>query len=791
MSGQWGTHYFDPSFRPFNMKRLLLHIGTGKTGTSSIQNFLFENRKILADQFSLYYPEFGLSKINHFGELIHAHYPVVLWIKERQAQKLEELCSTLKASNCETAVISCENLYHHLTLEDIAYLANAVKDFSVEIICYVRRQDFYMESAWKQQVKVGALSLAFPDFLKLHTQPEYLETIQGNYFKMLKKWAAYFGTEAVKVRVFHKSEWVNGDLIDDFLNACGFGTDGTYSNLVKLKIANAALPTELILLMRKFNAMKLIPKSEQEIFVKFLKNLNIFNEIQLLSNADRLAIIENYREANISLFTEFCHRKMPQCFRPGLLKKNPNGKINKEIFIEDIAVRAIAAMWKQSPPYFSLKIKRSKKLLIDQCYQLKMRFFSGITLLRNHFQAKDYKPRALEPNKINKPSPFVLKGNTSPLDIQDYDNFYFYGFSKLPSLKSTLLTSLPSESVTVSDCFISAASVKNNDEKSKILLGALYENGQVIKSASFRGATPGLRPVNSPYVDQNRIKKSRLIPDTCVYLGWLLHNFGHLLLEAPARFWFLNSINVEDYHFIFHPLNYARNFIGQVPIKNVFKDSFTQILFESFGIDKKQIILADQDLCVKELIIPSSLFFLNQTIDSTQMSIYNKIKYKLIQNTGEKRHNSSGEDFFIRKKLYLSRRLLKTAIQNRKAINEEELEQLFKSYGFEIIFPERLSLAEQIILLNKAEIIAGCDGSALHMGVFLPPSSKIITLTTRGIITNQLLIGAMNNIETHFINAGLDKSTPYKYGKWRANIPFIQENLEQILNARRFMVEGE
>ena len=297
------------------MKRLLIHIGTGKTGTSTIQNFLFANQKKLAAKFSIFYPEQGLSKIDHFGEEIHAHYPIVSWLNNRETESLDKLIHSINSSACETAIISCENFYHHLQTESIAYLGSVFKDYSVEIICYVRRQDQYMESAWKQQIKVGAMKMAFADFLQRHTHEKYLNEVHANYYRMLKPWANVFGMDAIKVKVFDKSEWVEHDLIADFLNTCAIDEKHALSVLTKPNLTNLALPTGLIRILQKTNAKGLIPREEQQSFVMYLNKLTLFNNAALLSTQDRLAVIRNYSQSNAQLFSEFNKKEIPKCFQ--------------------------------------------------------------------------------------------------------------------------------------------------------------------------------------------------------------------------------------------------------------------------------------------------------------------------------------------------------------------------------------------------------------------------------------------------------------------------------------------
>jgi len=47
-------------------------------------------------------------------------------------------------------------------------------------------------------------------------------------------------------------------------------------------------------------------------------------------------------------------------------------------------------------------------------------------------------------------------------------------------------------------------------------------------------------------------------------------------------------------------------------------------------------------------------------------------------------------------------------------INEEILEEKLRALGFDIVCPERLSLACQIAIFSQAKLIVGCIGSAFH-----------------------------------------------------------------------------
>lgn len=81
-----------------------------------------------------------------------------------------------------------------------------------------------------------------------------------------------------------------------------------------------------------------------------------------------------------------------------------------------------------------------------------------------------------------------------------------------------------------------------------------------------------------------------------------------------------------------------------------------------------------------------------------------------------------------RRRLWISRRQQLKRGQ-RRLLNEEELETLFVSYGFESVKPEAMTFREQVRLFSEAEMIVGPGGSAFMNMVFSPPDTRILILT--------------------------------------------------------------
>lgn len=76
------------------------------------------------------------------------------------------------------------------------------------------------------------------------------------------------------------------------------------------------------------------------------------------------------------------------------------------------------------------------------------------------------------------------------------------------------------------------------------------------------------------------------------------------------------------------------------------------------------------------------------------------------------------------KRIYLSRKY-----QNRRIlINSEAIEQIAKSNGFEIIYPEKLSFASQIEVIRSAKYILAPEGSSIYLAFFARPNTNLLIL---------------------------------------------------------------
>lgn len=267
------------------MKRLIIHIGTGKTGTTSIQDFLYNNKSLLLNH-GVNYCSAGMTGNNH--HLLCRNYSrgddVVY---NSITQSLLDLKSEIQKSQHNIHVISSEyfpGLLDNEVLELKQLLENVC---SVDIILYLRRQDYFLESWYSQVVK------AFPrkfdiDLLRANIEKDGI----FDYESLVKRWDIFDGK--LLVNSYEKSSFKGGDLICDFLDKISssipyqiFKKNETYSNL-SLSIEQAQLKNELC------------ERANEEQLSVLSKPIPLMfkTERHYLDRSSRLELVNSYKSKN-------------------------------------------------------------------------------------------------------------------------------------------------------------------------------------------------------------------------------------------------------------------------------------------------------------------------------------------------------------------------------------------------------------------------------------------------------------------------------------------------------------
>lgn len=214
--------------------KLVLHIGTPKTGSTLLQTTCLQNRTWLSRQ-GVYFPSLLSNGGNHLAVFAAATPRITVFHRELgvtsteeqrdyQSRFLDRLDAEIERARAthERMLVTSENLAGGLRSPGIATLHGMLAErFSeIEILVYLRRQDNCLLSLYAEGVRRGFLSLSYEAFLE-----KALAGLEaGNfrfldYQRLLKRWAGSFGRRSLDVRLFDPAQWVGGDLTGDFMTA--------------------------------------------------------------------------------------------------------------------------------------------------------------------------------------------------------------------------------------------------------------------------------------------------------------------------------------------------------------------------------------------------------------------------------------------------------------------------------------------------------------------------------------------------------------------------------------------
>jgi capsular polysaccharide biosynthesis protein len=137
------------------------------------------------------------------------------------------------------------------------------------------------------------------------------------------------------------------------------------------------------------------------------------------------------------------------------------------------------------------------------------------------------------------------------------------------------------------------------------------------------------------------------------------------------------------------------------------------------------------------------------------------------------------------RRLYVSRR---RQTKFRRLQNEAEVEQLFKSYGFEVIYPELLSHAQQVTAFSEARIVAGAAGSNMINTIFCPRGTQILMLAQWNAGLNYYFfphLAALSGQQLTYVLGTVAQRHAYHYQHdFTVDPARVTRALEDILHAR-------
>jgi hypothetical protein len=290
--------------------KLLLHIGTDKTGSTAIQKHLYVNRSWFLQQ-GVYVPATGLGKDNGHGDLLDA-------MDAGQMSRLREELSTAVEDGYAHAVISWEGMCF-MGRPDILRLARAIPADDLWLLVYLREQADIAQTGYLQEIKTGRSPIRITDFQGVPHSLSALRALlycyspRRNYAKLLRRWMTVIPGGQALVREYRRELLTNGNVIDDFLARFGLQADDDFLRLEQA--TNISLDVESAMIMNDLDsrAQGTRPRKADIFTLLSLIDSNGFGTRYFLS-ARRVNSIRRYYRRSNSAVGNVTGSALPQLF---------------------------------------------------------------------------------------------------------------------------------------------------------------------------------------------------------------------------------------------------------------------------------------------------------------------------------------------------------------------------------------------------------------------------------------------------------------------------------------------
>ena len=310
------------------MPTLYLHIGTPKTGTTALQNFLPANEEVL-EQHGICYPDFGF-RYAGLGVHRNGHFLVTCNYKDEFGnrvpekeeadyqeglRKLEEV-----GKRFPKIILSDEGIWKQSITDRENFWERLNKDlkrigFDIKIVVYFRRQNLFVQSHWAQKIKEGG-KYDFHEYLESPVFTEY----PLDYYEYMHMLASIFGKEALIIRVFEKKQFTgeNHTIQEDFLNI--FNLKMSDGFVVEQAVYNTSFEGDYLKIKEILNNLPEF-KSNKNLLISNMKNIqdekifeHNYKKYTFFKPGEEEEFMERFNSSNSMVAKEFLGREDGRLF---------------------------------------------------------------------------------------------------------------------------------------------------------------------------------------------------------------------------------------------------------------------------------------------------------------------------------------------------------------------------------------------------------------------------------------------------------------------------------------------
>lgn len=233
-----------------------------------------------------------------------------------------------------------------------------------------------------------------------------------------------------------------------------------------------------------------------------------------------------------------------------------------------------------------------------------------------------------------------------------------------------------------------------------------------------------------------------------IYLGLAHKHWGHFLVDIIQRCWYpmvydlLGNSNEKKKcrDGIKLPENYIFVFSGFGDNSNKFNGNYAEF-FRLLGLDDNKIVFVNLPTKFKRVIVPGIAIYPGEFICSV---------YRILIDTVIEQAMIEQKKLQREEKIYFSR----THLTGTMEIGEKEIENAMMLSGYKVMYPEELSLGEQIFYWQTAKSIACINGTIPHNCIFAHKNIVLIVFNKMNrIVGYQFTMDIVQGITPIYITA--------------------------------------
>lgn len=241
-----------------------------------------------------------------------------------------------------------------------------------------------------------------------------------------------------------------------------------------------------------------------------------------------------------------------------------------------------------------------------------------------------------------------------------------------------------------------------------------------------------------------------LVEEDAFYLGG--EHFGaysHFLSEIFSRLWISKYIDLNKFKIL-------------VDKKNI---PHVKRLLELAKVPSENLYEMSGPVHVKSLIVSSQSHIVRTGLNKEGAEFYKRVSKSITNKVNCKN-------------VYLSRRFQ----SQRRLLNEDKVEGVFRRLGFDVVFPELLTIDTQIAIFEGCENIAGISGSGFFTSLFGAECKRSFIITNSAyILHNDQVMNTYNKSDITYFIQKTDVSRGL-HADWEIDLKALEKSVESWLS---------